>query len=292
MSQGLADLLPTAAGGGRIRVWLKSAEYTSRLLLGAASDPWQGAAQYLAYFSQAHGLLRPDVAVVEVGGLYDSWLARNPELRTEMGSKRRLAFPLRKLLEAETPRAILGEVLEAVVAHLRGQVPLVLALPSPRNWLYQANLQAGRDDVELDADGIEDSAMYVADVLRSVSHHPVSGLLFEERMGDAGCGPLELERYRPLFNVAKHYRWGVAVRLGDAPLAALPAPGDVDALIGGTAAEVAGAPCALGLDVGDALWSGAEPPALAPGQFYFVDIPKDQRPELVLDSLTKLRGSR
>ncbi len=59
--------------------------------------------------------------------------------------------------------------------------------------------------------------MYMAGVLRAVSHLSVAGLLFEESAADAGTRPLELERYRPLFNVAKHYRWGVAVRLGEAP---------------------------------------------------------------------------
>ena len=68
MSQSLADSLPGKGGSG-LKVWLKSSAYTRRLLLGEGGDPWQGAAQFLAYFSQAQGLLRPDVAVVEVGEL-------------------------------------------------------------------------------------------------------------------------------------------------------------------------------------------------------------------------------
>lgn len=288
MTQPLADLLPGGAGGGSVRVWLKSADYTLRLL-GNGSDPWAGAAQYLAYFSQAHGLLRPDVAVVEVGGLYDSWLVRHPELQIEMGAKRRLAWPLRKWLEAEPPRAILAEVLTAVGAHLRGQVPLVLAMPSPRNWLYRANLLAGREDIALDADGIEDAAMYVADVLRSVSQLDVAGLLFEERDDDAAFGPLEVERYRPVLNVARHYRWSVALRLGVAPLAAQPAAEDVQALIG-PAASLQGADVATGLDVGEALWSGKALPALGARQFWFAEIPRAHEPERVLESLARLRG--
>jgi hypothetical protein len=197
MSQSLADLLPGSPGGGRIRVWLKSSAYTKRLLLGEAGDPWGGAAQYLAYFSQAHGLLRPDVAVVEAGELYDSWLARHPEHQRELGAKRRLSYPLRKWLEPTEPREVLAEVLEAVAAHLRGQVPLVLAMPSPRAWLQRASVLAGREGVELDPDAIEDAAMYVADVLRSVSQLPVAGLLFEEEGDGASAGPLEVERYRP-----------------------------------------------------------------------------------------------
>ena len=84
MSQSLADSLPGKGGSG-LRVWLKASAYTRRLLLGEGGDPWQGAPQYLAYFSQAQGLLRPDVAVVEVGELFDSWLLRHPEVRAEMG---------------------------------------------------------------------------------------------------------------------------------------------------------------------------------------------------------------
>lgn len=284
MSQGLADLLPGSQGGGRIRVWLKSSAYTQRLLLGEAGDPWGGAAQYLAYFSQAHGLLRPDVAVVEAGELYDSWLARHPEHQRELGAKRRLSYPLRKWLEPTGPRELLAEVLEAVVAHLRGQVPLVLAMPSPRAWLQRANMLAGRNGVELDPDGIEDAAMYVADVLRSVSQLPVAGLLFEEE----GDGAVEVERYRPLLNVARHYRWSVALRLA-APLLELPAAEDIQAIIG-NAKAIEGAGCATGVDVGERLWSGQALPALGERQFHFAEIPRNHQPEQVLESLARLRA--
>lgn len=288
MSQSLADLLPGSQGGGRIRVWLKSSAYTTRLLLGEAGDPWESAAQYLAYFSQAHGLLRPDVAVVEVGELYDSWLARHPDLRAELGAKRRLSYPLRKLLEPEAPRAVLAEVLEAVAAHLRGQVPLVLAMPSPRAWLYRANLLAGRTDVELEADGVEDAAMYVADLLRVVSHLPVSGLLLEEDSACAGQGVIDAELYRPLLNVAHHYRWAVAMRLGLEPLPVWPAAAEVQAVIGAPAL-LEGASQAGGVDVGGDLWSGQLVPALGATQFYFAEVPRAHRPELVLESLARLR---
>jgi len=288
MSTSLADLLPGAHGNGRIRLWLKSAEYTTRLLLGAAGDPWRSPAEYLAYFSQAHGLLRPDVAVVEVGGLYASWLARNPAYRDDMASKRRFAFPLRKLLEAEEPRAVLAEVLEGVAAALRGQVPLVLALPSPRHWVNIANGEVGRDVVDFDPDGVEDCAMYMADVLRSVSQAPLAGLLLEEHPDDTAFGALDIERYRPLLNVARHYRWGTAVRVGAAPLGVMPAAEDVDALIGATP-DLSGAPCAVGLDVSDTVWGGETPAPLLPGQFHFLRIPAGQDPEQVLECVARLR---
>jgi len=287
MSQSLADSLP-GKGGSSLKVWLKASAYTRRLLLGEGGDPWMGAAQYLAYFSQAQGLLRPDVAVVEVGELFDSWLLRHPEVRAELGSKRRLSFPLRKLLEQDEPRLLLAEVVEAVVANLRGQTPLVLAMPSPKYWLHHANVLAGRSDIELDPDGIEDAAMYVADLLRSVSASPVGGVLLEEHPNDAAMGETDLERYRPLINVARHYRWSLALRPQGDGVAESPTLAEFDAVISPTLGVAP--PASTGVDVSEALWGGAALPALAAGQFYFVEIPETQRPEFVLESLDRLRA--
>lgn len=287
MSQHLADDLPGGTGGGRLRVWLKASAYTRRLLLGAGGDPWLSAPQYLAYFGQAHGLLRPDVAVVEVGEMFDSWLSRHPEVATELGSKRRLSFPLRKLLEQDEPRRLLAEVVEAVVANLRGQTPLVLAMPSPKHWLHHANALAGRVGVELDPDGVEDAAMYMADLLRSVSAYPVGGVLLEEHPADSDMGATDVERYRPLINVAKHYRWSLALRPRGGSALASPALAEFDAVISPTVRVPR--PASSGVDVSAVLWHGSSLPVLDQGQFYFVEIPADQQPELVLESLARLR---
>lgn len=288
MSQSLADLMPAAGAPVGIRVWLKSSAYTRRLLLGESADPWESASKYLSYFSQAQGLLKPDVAVIEVGELFDSWLARHPGVRPELAGKRKLSFPLRKLLEQPQPRELLAEIVEAVLAHLRGQVPLVLAMPSPRHWLSHANRLAGRDEIEVDPDSIEDAAMYVADLARAVSVYDVGGLLLEEDLADRHAGPADLELYRPIINVAKHYRWPLAVRLGATEFAANAALADVDVLIG--SAGLQGVGMAQGADVSALLW-GSEPiPALRESQFYFVEVPKDERPEQVLDCLARLRA--
>jgi hypothetical protein len=289
MSQRLADILPGQAGGSGLKVWLKSSAYTRRLLLGEGGDPWTGGAQYLAYFSQAQGLLRPDVAVVEVGELFDSWLARHPEVRAELGSKRRLSFPLRKLLEQDEPRLLLAEVVEAVLANLRGETPLVLAMPSPKHWLYHANEQAGRSDIELDPDGIEDAAMYVADLLRSVSAYPVGGVLLEEHPADARLGETDVERYRPLINVTRHYRWSIALRPTCNDTLASPTLAEFDAVV--APAGQASAAASTGTDISETLWRGGELPALQAGQFYFAEIPAGQDPESVLDSLARLRAA-
>lgn len=287
MSTSLAEVLPSAEGKTGVRVWLKSSGYARRLLLGAEGDPWIGAAPYLAFFSQTQGLLRPDVAVVEVGDLFHSWLNRHPDLVAEMGARRRAAVPLRKMLDEEEPRRVLNEVVEAVLAHLRGRVPLVLSLPSPRAWLVEAKAVAGLGDLAVDDDAIEDAAMYVADLLRAVSSHSIGGVLFEEE-AEVEIDDTGLAAYRPLLNVAKHYRWGVVLRgrlaagLDPAGLA------EVDAVISDRP-PVVPVSCVLGVDVGDRLWRGERFEDATPGRFRFVEIPVDGRPEAVLEALERLR---
>lgn len=288
MSRSLADLMPAEGARAGLRLWLKSSAYTRRLLLGEAGDPWEGASNYLAYFSQAQGLLKPDVAVIEVGELFESWLRRNPGLSVEMGSKRKLSFPLRRLLEQAPARALLAEIVAAVLANLGGQLPLVLAMPSPRRWLLQANRQAGRAEVEPDPDGIEDAAMYMADLVRSVSGLAVGGILFEEAQDGTDGGPVNLELYRPIINVARHYRWPLALRSGAGGVADSPAVAEFDLFIG--AGDVPAAARAHGVDASAQLRAGQPLPPLASRQFYYLEIARDATPERVLDSLAALRA--
>lgn len=288
MSTNLADLLLAEGASRGLRLWLKSSAYTRRLLLGEAGDPWVSASTYLSYFSQAQGLLKPDVAVVEVGELFASWLRRHPALAAEMGSKRKFSFPLRCLLEQAPARALLAEIVAAVLANLGGQLPLVLAMPSPRQWLLQASRAAGRPEAAPDQDSIEDAAMYMADLVRSVSALAVGGILFEEAQDGADDGPVNLELYRPMINVARHYRWPLALRSGAGGVAVGPALAGFDVFIGVTAVD--GAARAHGIDVSARLRNGHAPPALAMGQFYFIEIAPDATPERVLEGLAALRA--
>ncbi|MBH1979380.1 MAG: hypothetical protein I8H67_13595 [Comamonadaceae bacterium] len=291
MTAPFAGQLPGSAGNGAIRVWLKSAAYTTRVLLSAdGADPWVNAAQYLAYFSQAHALLKPDVAVVEVGDLYDSWSQRHGGLAGSLGNRRRPATALRKLLEPEGAKAVLAEVIVAVLAYLRGQTPLVLAMPSPRHWLHHANRLAGLPETALDPDTVEDGAMYLADLIRSVSTLPISGLLLEERPGDSAFGPVDLERYRSVINVARHYRWSLASRLPSGIQMPADAMAGFDAVIAKPGVYAGALP--LGLDISEAFATGEALPALGAGQFHFAQIVPGQRPEAVLDTVARLRAAR
>lgn len=289
MSGSFAERLPDAAGKGSIRVWLKSSAYTRRLLLGEAGDPWVSGAHYLAYFSQAHGLLKPDVAVLEVGELYDAWnAAHGGALAESLGNRRKPATALRKLLEAEAPRKLLAEVVEAVLAHLRGQTPLVLSVPSPRRWMNHANELTGSTDIALTADDAEDAAMYLADLVRSVSAFPLSGVLLEEGSDAANFNAEDLTRYTSIVNVMRHYRWSLALRL---PNSAMPPPealANFDAVIS-PAMDLAGA-AALGRDISAAFATGDPITPLTGRQFYFAEIDPSLRPESVLEAVTRLRG--
>ncbi len=289
MTGPFAECLPDAAGKGSIRVWLKSSAYTRRLLLSAAGDPWISGAHYLAYFSQAHGLLKPDVAVLEVGELYDAWNATHPgELAASLGNRRKPVTALRKLLEAEAPRKVLAEVVEAVLANLRGQTPLVLSVPSPRRWSNHANQMTGSNDIALTSDDAEDASMYLADLIRSVSAFPVSGVLLEEGRDAANFNVEDLTRCTSIVNVVRHYRWSLAVRL---PNDAVPAPeavADFDAVIS-PAIESAGA-AALGRDITASFASGSAIAPLSGRQFYFAEINPGLRPESVLEAVAQLRG--
>jgi len=288
MSQSIADLISVGGTNAGIRIWLKSSAYTRRLLLGELGDPWESAGKYLAYFSQTQGLLKPDVAVLEVGDLFDSWLQRNPGVRLELAGKRKLSYPLKKLLEQSQPRELLAEIIYATLAHLCGQTSLILAMPSPRYWLQQANHAAGREAAALDEGSIEDAAMYMADLIRSISNLAVGGILFEEPQAESHMGPANFELYRPIINVAKHYRWPIAVRLGNDNVVQNAALTDIDVLIG--LPSLQSPMSATGVDVSQVFWADQPLPEITAKQFYFIEIPRDATPEHVLDSLSKLRS--
>jgi hypothetical protein len=287
MSQHLADLITAEAAGSDLRLWLKSYSYTRRLLLGESGDPWESASRYLVYFAQAQGLLKPDVAVIEVGELFDACLKRTPGLKGELAAKRKLSYPLRRLLEEPQPRELLAEIVAAVLNQLCSRSPLVLSMPSPRSWLMRANRAAGREDVEPDADSIEDCAMYLADLARSVSAHAVGGILLEESLASADAEPTDPELYRPLINVAKHYRWPLALRLGAGGVLESPALSEFEVFIGAGTLPAAGS--ARGIDVSGELWGGRPVAELTPSAFYFAEIPAGAQPEQVLESLGRLR---
>jgi len=282
----LVDKLPDSSGKAGIRIWLKSSGYSRRLILGEEGDPWKSVAEYLAYFGQAHALLKPDVAVIDVSELFQSWVKSHPELLEEMGAKKRVLFPLRKMLEADGPRKLLAEIIEAVQASVRGKLPVVIAMPTPRDWIREANRLVSIQDIEIENDDVEDSAMYIADFIRSFAASPLDGVLLED--GLSVCELEDVKRIKSIFNLTNHYRWGVVWRT-DAGQDVINVMADsIDAVI--TSKKIDPKLKSVGLDLSNSLWEGQAVTELNSGEFYFVEVPYDEKPENVLEKLEALRA--
>jgi hypothetical protein len=288
MSAAFAERLH--GGGTPIRLWLKADAYARKVLLGSTqADPWAGgAAGYLTWFSQARSLLQPAVLVIEPAALFDAQAERDGGLAGKLGNRRRPPQALRRLLEPEAPRALLDEVIGAVLSQSRG-TPLVLAIPSPRAWLLHAQRLAGGDLAEVEAEAVEDGAAYMADLLRSVSRHALAGLLLEEG-GNADAADAQVAAScRPLLNVATHYRWSPLLRLAAGASLPAAAADAFDAVIGTPGSVSAGV--AFGRDESAAFAAGQMPPAQGEARFRFVEIAPNLEPEAVLQQLERWRAA-
>ena len=273
-----------ARDAGCIGTWLSYHAYARNLLLGTGSDPWTGASAFVQYFAQANRLLRPEVAVIDVGDLYRSWIGSNAEALATLAGKRRPMAATKAMLEFPEPKALLREIVTAAAFQLNQTIPLVLSLPSPRQWFWWANTLASGSDLEISSDDAENASVYVADYIRAFADLDLSGLLFEENPEHRLEGDRPFDAYRPVFNVAKHYRWPLAIRLPDSYAAFTVEPEDVALIIGATPVEGVGT--VWGQDVSSSLW---QDDALPVGAAYprFVAIPANEIPETVLDRLAR-----
>jgi hypothetical protein len=127
--------------------------------------------------------------------------------------------------------------------------------------------------------------VYLADFIRYFSELGLAGLLLVERVGHQPANEVDVELYRPLLNVAAHYRWSVGLRLPEPSLLG-PGAGLNFAI---APAFPQGAPGLAGIDVSGSIWEGQAPPPVATNHFYFTDIPEDATPEHVLMVLSALR---
>ncbi len=285
MTIDLIDYLSPAEGASKI--WVNFNDYTKKLLLGVDENPWTTPASYMAFYGQAHGLVKAEVVVLDVWDLFQHWMKEDEEAISSMAGKKRVTVALRTMLEAFAPRELLAEVITAVGNNYGGSVPMVLVMPSPRSLLAKAHKAANGVDVVPEESHIDTASMYVADFLRYFSETGLSGVLLME---DAALMPESAEEiswYQPVFNVAKHYRWSVGVHLpftGEG----FDLPSDVDFSIvpAGSSAN------SMGIDISSSLWTeqGADGLSDRENTFYYLTIPEDIKPELVLDTLSSLRG--
>jgi hypothetical protein len=285
MASILEEQLEQIQTTGRHGLWLDHTAFTKKILLPNGASPYDTPASFMSYFIQANGLVKPDVTVMNVKDLYASWLALNPETRSEMAGKKRLSFALKKMLEAEAPKILLAEIILAILSYLNGRQPLFLSLPSPRQWLAWANIEANEMDPGASTESVEDAAMYLADFVRYFSELKITGLLLTERPDFQPESLEDVEMYRPLLNVAGHYRWSMGLQLP--ARAQLAATKDFNFVIAPAFSQ--SPPDLAGVDVSAAIWHAQPVPPLTPKQFYFTEIPENATPEHVLKTLSALR---
>lgn len=282
----MAALIERMRNATRPVLWLDDAAYSTRLL-GCGAAVWLDPAALIAFRRKATGLLRPDVIVLPVAEVVAAWLQTNAGLRGSMAAKKRSVAPLRTLLADEGLRATLVELAAAMRSAFPAS-PLALSLPSPRKWVNQAYRAAfeGSAGVAVAAEEADAAAVYVAEFLRSFGQAGVDSVLLEESAEAEPASAAEIDWYRPVINLAGHYRWDLGVHL---PVAAA-FSGEMqgaDYVIAPRA--FAGVPG--GIATPPEFWSGADAPALAGGGFRFASIPPDAVPEQVLDRLAVLRHS-
>jgi len=269
--------------GAQRPLWLDSTDYSARLLEGGQA-PWLDVANFLAWQRKAQGLVRSDVIALPAEPVIAALLANNAELRSAMAAKTRVLFPLKTLLADSMLRDHLIEMLRGLRACF-SNAPLAMAIPSPRRWIARSYAQAFGADAECDAgaDEYDSASMYVADFLRVFSESNLDIVLLDETDGNEPASSAEIEWYRPVLNIATHYRWMMGLRLPRAETS----PGTVDGV--GFYIAPRGLDITTGISTPVEFWTGSSAPPCLPGQFRFATIPVDANPESVLDRIAFLR---
>ncbi|OUS28776.1 hypothetical protein A9Q98_07020 [Thalassotalea sp. 42_200_T64] len=274
-------------GGDSPRLWINFNAYAKKLL-SDGKNPWTTPASYMSFYGQAHGLVKADVAVLDVWDLYQHWMQEDKDALKSMVTKRRVTAPVKKMLEAFAPRELLAEVITAVSNNYNGSVPIVLVIPSPRALVVKAYQAANDGDIEPDEMSVDTAAMYLADYLRYFSETDLSGVLLMEDESFMPLNSEELSWYQPVFNVTKHYRWAVGVHL-PTEIENFVLPEGVNFSI--VPAQSGLSDGSLGIDISEQLWKegGSSLMARSTG-FNYLSIPEASKPEFVLDTLSTIKG--
>ena len=267
MSTSLAEVITQPQSGRARAVVLDFHDYAQAVILQGRAVPWQQPTAFSNFFGQAQGLLKPDVALLDLGALYANALSTNSGLRASLSARSRTGYALKTLLANETTAAAALEL--ATVISQTSSAPLVLQIPSPMLWLALTHEVSGAGTVaDLTVDDAENAAMHIAGWLRRLSQLPVSMLLLDERWTGADLMPLvDSSAYTPVSNVTLNYRWDLARRTQDG----------VNVL----GSFVTGALVPPEYWLSDAASESA-------GDFLFAQIPAHAVPETVLSQLAKL----
>lgn len=260
----MGHLLESVAAAHTPFLWLDDTAYAGRLLAGG-HPPWNDVSAAIAHLRSALGLLRSDVAAIDVWPVLQSWLEAHPALRTDLQQAAKPERAVRRLLEDPALQTHLVALIQGLGAASAGR-PVALVMPGPLGWV-----RAQMPNEVVDEDAIDAVAVYMAAFLRAFGGVRLDALLLDER-----ADPTPPDLREPLLNLARHYRWDVGLRLSqveDKPSS----DGFVIAPQGG-----------LGVELGALFWAGAPALEVAVGGFRFAEIPVDAVPETVLARLRPL----
>ncbi|MGB3480616.1 MAG: hypothetical protein WBB07_00180 [Mycobacterium sp.] len=257
--------LVAAAPSGRSRpLLIDDAEYSTTVIRQGAPIPWADTTSVVGHFGQVRGLLDPDALWVDARRLHAAHHSLRPDLVTAMGARTRTGYPLRTLLGDDDLLGATVETLTTLATTSRRE--LVLAVPSPAQWLAWAHDVAGNPLDGVDADRADSASMYIAEWLGRLGAVPVALVLMDARGQAAETAEL-LESYTAIANVASHFGWSLALR-------------------NNTGIETAPGDPQIGV-IGDDYWTGeADVPA---ADVLVTTIPGTAAPEQVLDRLAALR---
>jgi len=281
------ELVPYLSQRGEApRAWIDFDAYTKKLLLAKGENPWTTPAAYTAYYSQAVGLVKADVAAINFWDLCAHWMQEDAAAIPSMAGRSRPTVALKTMLETVSLRELLAEVIVAINNNFGTRLPLVLVMPSPRSLLIKAHAAANQVVIEPTESHIDTAAMYCADFIRYYSETPLSGILLEESPDSLPAGGEELSWYQPIFNVAKHYRWSVGLNLPSDQECDI--PDGIDFVISpGAQGEHHKY---LGKNITQELWDENAEVYIPDAGFVYLSIPEDIRPESVLDTLASVKS--
>lgn len=267
-------------------LWLDHWQYTGPLLLRGQPIPWFQPTDFDGFFRKAHGLLDAEVVVFPISDLFQAHVESATELRGEMGSKKRTAFPARALLRDETLRSRVRQCVD-LTTQAAPNKPLVLSVPSPQGLLASAYHSAhGHSPEEVNADLADTAAMYLSDFLSSLSDCAVTAVMVEETSQTEPELTSFVPAYSPIRNGCSHLRWQFGLRLAgglripegfDFAVSANPSGAHSDGPIG------TWLPKESWLEEGDF--------EQAQTGFFYGQIPADANPEFVLDRRKSLRAA-
>ncbi|WP_147535167.1 hypothetical protein [Bacillus marasmi] len=186
-------------------------DYANRLLNNGKKDLYQKPDLFISIFTQAERLLNPDVLNIDVSSFYQVYL-ENEQVFVQSIKSKRLPVIMKNILAQEKPKSLITEIINGLKS--LSKKPVVISIDSPQKWLQEASKSVkGEGEISLSLDEIERASMYIAEFLRSFSTLNISAIVIKESENTIFTHDELLERYQPITNVAKHYKWSLGLQM-------------------------------------------------------------------------------